>query len=158
MRLARGRFAADAAYDEEDLALSVFKSLVRAAGDGKYREIANRDELWALLLVITQRKMAMRNRYQTRIKRGGDQHVRDLAVEPDQLPDLQPDAQLSAELADECRHLLQMLDEQELRRVAMLRLEGLSVAEIAIQLDVTERTVKRKTARIRKIWQSQLDV
>jgi DNA-directed RNA polymerase specialized sigma24 family protein len=39
-----------------------------------------------------------------------------------------------------------------LRRVALMRLEGLSIDEIAAALDVVPRTVERKLARIREIW------
>lgn len=156
IKLAEGRFAADASYDEEDLAISVFNSLVRLAGEKKYREIANRDELWALLLIIAQRKMRLRERYHSRLKRGSDQHVR-VPVDLNGLVDPKSNPQFAVEVAEECQRLLELLKGDELRQVALMKLDGFTNAHIAKQLDLTERTIKRKTAMIRKVWQQQLE-
>src|SRR4051812_43466440 len=42
--------------DEEDIALSVFGSVFRAAAEGRFDQISTRDELWWLLLTLTNRK------------------------------------------------------------------------------------------------------
>src|SRR4051794_21834262 len=57
-RLARSRLrtASRAVEDEEDVALSAFKSFVVGARAGRYPDLADRDELWRLLVVITVRK------------------------------------------------------------------------------------------------------
>ena len=44
------------------------------------------------------------------------------------------------------------LDDDHLRRVAILRLEGHSVDEIAVQLGRVPRTIKRWLRLIRQIW------
>ena len=45
------------AADEEDVAASVMESLFRAAGRGRFPHLADRDELWRLILSMTARKV-----------------------------------------------------------------------------------------------------
>jgi hypothetical protein len=44
------------AADEEDVALSAFDNFCRAAEHGRFPDLADRDDLWQLLLVLTDRK------------------------------------------------------------------------------------------------------
>ena len=61
--------------DEEDAALSAFNSFCDGAARGKFPQLADRDDLWRLLVVITARKaMAQANR-NARLKRGGGRVV-----------------------------------------------------------------------------------
>src|SRR5690349_4606330 len=53
---ARLRGAPRAAADEEDAALSAFDSFCRGAARGRYPRLDDRDDLWRLLVVITERK------------------------------------------------------------------------------------------------------
>jgi hypothetical protein len=63
-------------------------------------------------------------------------------------------------LAESCRRLLEMLPTQELRDVAVWKLEGYTNKEIAAKLNGgkgrDESTVGRKLARIRKIWAKEI--
>jgi DNA-directed RNA polymerase specialized sigma24 family protein len=59
-------------------------------------------------------------------------------------------------VAEECRRLLDALGDAELRSVAVWKMEGYSVEEIAGKLDCAPITVKRKLARIRSLWESRL--
>lgn len=45
------------ARDEEDVALSAFDSFCRAAKNGRFPKLHDRDELWRILLAITVRKV-----------------------------------------------------------------------------------------------------
>ncbi|HKI21310.1 MAG TPA: ECF-type sigma factor, partial [Isosphaeraceae bacterium] len=72
------RATADA--DEEDAALSAFNSFCAGAARGKFPQLADRDDLWRLLVVITARKaMAQANR-QGRKKRGGGRVVEEAVL------------------------------------------------------------------------------
>ena len=51
----------------------------------------------------------------------------------------------------------QMLNDPDLRQIALWKLEGHTNAEIAAQLDCTLRTVERKLERIRAYWESARD-
>jgi hypothetical protein len=70
LRLVRHR---DVGSDEEDAALSAFDSLCAGLARGRFPNLADRDELWRLLVVITLRKVQAQGRHQLRQKRGGGQ-------------------------------------------------------------------------------------
>jgi hypothetical protein len=57
--------------DAEDVALSTFDSFCRAAEQGRFLDLADRDSLWRLLVVMTARKAANLRRHEGRLKRGG---------------------------------------------------------------------------------------
>src|SRR5262245_41964796 len=73
VRLAYQRLhgASRAVADEEDVALSAFQSFCRAAEQGRFPKLNDRDDLWKLLVVITERKSLNLVRDQRRLKRGG---------------------------------------------------------------------------------------
>src|SRR6516162_145511 len=60
-----------AAADEEDVALSAFDSFCRGAEQGRFPRLADRDNLWQLLVTITARKALQLIRHERRRKRGG---------------------------------------------------------------------------------------
>ena len=66
--------------DEEDAALSAFNSFCAGAARGKFPQLADRDDIWRLLVVITARKaMAQANR-EGRQKRGGGRVVEEAVL------------------------------------------------------------------------------
>ncbi len=84
-----GRRGRDAASDEEDAALSAFDSLCAGLAKGQFPQLADRDDLWRLLVVITTRKVRAQARRRMRQKRGGG-HVQPACDldEPDSDDDL----------------------------------------------------------------------
>jgi DNA-directed RNA polymerase specialized sigma24 family protein len=149
--------AARCAADEEDVALSAFDSFCRRAEQGRFPQLLDRDSLWRLLVVITVRKAAHLKRDATCPKRGGGRGV-SLPADDDEAALLgevlsqAPTPQAAAEMREEYRRLLAALPNEDLRTVAVLKMEGYSNGEIAARLDVVERTVKRYLAAIRKVW------
>ena len=73
VRLAREKLrgAPRGAADEQDVAAGVMASLFRAAEAGRFPNLADRDELWRLLLKMTARKAVDLGRRETRQCRGG---------------------------------------------------------------------------------------
>src|SRR4051794_14027889 len=67
---ARLRAAPRRAADEEDVALSAFDSFCRRAERGQFPRLADRDDLWQLLVVITERKAIDLMRREGRQSRG----------------------------------------------------------------------------------------
>ena len=67
----------------------------------------------------------------------------------------EPDPALAAEVAEECERLLAALGDPELRRVALLRMDGHSVEEVAAKVGCAPRSVKRKLQLIRGIWERE---
>jgi DNA-directed RNA polymerase specialized sigma24 family protein len=145
------------AADEEDVALSAFDSFCRNAEQGRFPQLADRDSLWRLLVVITARKAAHLVRDQNRARRGGGQTVRSDDADGVLLEEVlgkEPTPEQAAEVADECQLLLTRLGDTELTQVALWRLEGFSVEEIATKLGRAPRSVKRKLQLIRDIWEN----
>jgi DNA-directed RNA polymerase specialized sigma24 family protein len=151
--------------DEEDAALSAFNSFCAGAARGKFPQLADRDDLWRLLVVITARKaMAQANR-QGRQKRGGGRVVEEAVLFGHGLGNADgsiagleriaadgPTPEFAAMIAEECKRLLDALDDESLKQVAVSRMEGYSNDEIADQLGCARRTVARRLDLIRKTW------
>jgi DNA-directed RNA polymerase specialized sigma24 family protein len=157
LKASRGR---DAGSDEEDAALSAFDSLCAGLARGQFPRLSDREDLWRLLVVITTRKAMAQARRQLREKRGGGL-VRPAADLADSGPDddgilaravgSEPTPEFAAMVAEEYRRLLERLDDDVLRKVAVLRMEGHTSDEIAEHLGCARRTVARQLALIRRI-------
>jgi DNA-directed RNA polymerase specialized sigma24 family protein len=143
--------------DEEDVALSAFGSFCRNAEQGKFPQLEDRDGLWRLLVVLTARKAAHLLRDATRQKRGGAAVAADSEDEIlDQVLSREPDPEFAAQVAEECRRLLRGLGDAVLEAVALGRMEGYTVEEIAAQLGYAPRSIKRKLKDIRAIWTNEV--
>lgn len=154
--LARGRLgsASRRAADEEDVALSAFHSFYARAKTGQFPRLADRHGLWPLLVVITARKCAELFRRANRQKRRPTGELVDLEAVLSQ----EPTPEFAAQAVDELNHLLERLDgtgDTELRRIALLRLEGATSAEVAQQLGCVRRTVERKLQLIVSVWERE---
>jgi DNA-directed RNA polymerase specialized sigma24 family protein len=167
VRLARDRLRASpkAVADEEDAALAAFDSFCRGAARGRYPRLDDRDDLWRLLVVITERKSFDQAQRERRLKRGGGKILgtRDPAAGDDPDGALagvaagEPTPEFAALVADQCRVLLGWLRDDSLRAVAHLRMEGYSNEEIADRLGCSLRTVARKLEIIRRTWTGKGD-
>ena len=60
-------------------------------------------------------------------------------------------------MAEECQRLLDALDDNSLRQVALSRMEGYTNDEIAEQLGCARRTIARRLDLIRKTWTSEIE-
>ena len=69
------------AADEEDVALSAFDSFCRGVARGRFPLLDDRDDLWALLVVITVRKAIDLRQRENRQKRGGGKVVGESALD-----------------------------------------------------------------------------
>jgi DNA-directed RNA polymerase specialized sigma24 family protein len=151
--------------DEEDAALSAFNSFCAGAARGQFPQLADREDLWRLLVVITARKaMAQANR-EGRQKRGGGRVVEEAVLVGrgleggegsiaglERIAAAGPTPEFAAMMAEECRRLLDALGDDSLRQVALSRMEGYNNDEIADQLGCARRTVARRLELIRKTW------
>jgi DNA-directed RNA polymerase specialized sigma24 family protein len=151
--------------DEEDVALSAFDSFCRAAEQGRFSRLEDRDDLWQLLVLIAVRKADNLAKHERCQKRGGGKVVHASALpcadEADgplfaDLIGRQPDPALAAEVADECRRLLALLGDPELKQVALWKMEGDTHAEIADKLGRLPRAVERMLRLIRRTWASEV--
>jgi DNA-directed RNA polymerase specialized sigma24 family protein len=62
---------------------------------------------------------------------------------------------LAAIAAEECRRLLELLGDADLRALALAKMEGYTDDEIANQLGCARRTVQRRLRLIRQLWEQE---
>lgn len=148
--------------DEEDVALSVLDSFIRAAADERFPDLRDRIGLWRLLSVMTFRKAVDRIRHEQRQKRRvqGESAIlgngsEDGAHPLDRIPGPDPTPDLPDELGEECQRLLGLLD-PDLRAIAVSKLEGCTNREIARHCGCSVPTIERRLRRIRKKWEREL--
>jgi DNA-directed RNA polymerase specialized sigma24 family protein len=155
------------AADENDVALSAFDSFCRGALQDCFPRLSDRKSLWPLLARITICKaINLIIRENRRRPHCGAVHGEESAfpmpatswdgrgfaqVEGDELP---PD--VSSEVNDECRRLLDMLDEEQ-RKIVQRKVEGCTHEEIAQELGCAICTVERKVGIIRRLWRESRD-
>jgi DNA-directed RNA polymerase specialized sigma24 family protein len=154
------------AADEEDVALSAFHSLCKGAAAGQFPKLDGRDELWRLLVVITLRKARRALRRGQSQKRGGGRVKGESVLisaggqeAPTGLQEMLgegPTPALAAEIAEECERLLDKLGDKQLRSIAVMKMDGYTVAEIAQELACGHRSVERGLQLIRAKWKSAL--
>ena len=132
--------------DEEDVALSTFKSLCVRAREDRFPQLNDREDLWKLLVTITVRKAGRDIR---RDNRGG---VNEQSFIQDQLASAAPTPEFAAEMEDAVDGLLARLNDERLKQIAMHKLDGLTNAEIAAELERSISFVERKLQLIRQIW------
>jgi RNA polymerase sigma factor (sigma-70 family) len=151
-----------AAVDAEDVALSAFASFCDGASHGRFPRLEERDSLWSLLLIITARKVSHLLEQAYCQKRGGQPHVqmsqRDAArhdwaaVKLEEVMSREPTPEFAAEVAEQYQRLLAMLDDAELRALAVCKMEGYTNKEIAAKLGCAPRTIERRLQLIRRLW------
>src|SRR5262249_18029973 len=109
VKLARRRLALAPrrAAAEEAVARSAFHSLSQGAQEGRSSPLADRANLWSLLVAITTHKCVDLIRRENRQKRGG---VADALPSFDELISREPTPEFLAEVADQLDCLLALLD------------------------------------------------
>lgn len=154
--IARARLVGlrDPAIDEDDVLVSVFDLFFRAAKNGKFARLNDRDDLWQILLMLTDRKATEQFRRTHAIKRG--RLARQLPVEAlAHVTDYHPSPEFLVAFNDELTKSIENLQKKQLRDVALLRLNGFENREIAEQLQMSLSSVERKLRLIRKQWESE---
>ena len=169
VELARQKLAGAprAVADEEDVALSAFRSFCLRAREGRFTQLTDRDNLWPLLMAITTNKSVDLIRHLNRQRRGGTgtpdsgdtgrtvSKEADIASSLSDLLSREPDPEFTVQMADELQHQLLRLDQSgdaDLRKIALLKLEGCSTTEIAATIGCVRRSVERKLQVIAAIW------
>jgi DNA-directed RNA polymerase specialized sigma24 family protein len=139
--------------DEEDVALCAFDSFCRGAEQGRFPQLSDRSDLWQLLVLITGRKAADLVQQECRLKRGGGKVQTQASLE--EVIGSEPTPEFAAQVADECRHLFGLLQDSELRSIALWKMEGYTNAEIAQKLGYVTVTIERRLRLIRSLWQKE---
>ena len=160
-----------ASADEEDVALSAFKSFCLGAREGRFTQLLDSDNLWPLLMAITLHKSVDLIRGENRQKRGGGVQMgiqeslasgaRPIPVPLSDLISREPSPEFAAEMTEHLDRLLARLGstgDPELPRIAVLKLEGYNVGEIAERIGCVRRTVERKLNVIARLWERDFEL
>lgn len=150
--------------DEEDVVVSAFDDLCRGVQEGRFPNLYDRDDLWQILVMLTERKATSQRRRELAAKRGGGKVRGDSILhrigspgdggDTEQQADTLATPELAIQIADELGELLEKLNDWMLVRIAVDKLHGYTNEEIADRLDMSLRSVERKLRLIRMIWES----
>lgn len=148
------------AFDEEDVALSAYGAFCFAVQEGRYSSLQGRDDLWPLLATFTVRKANDRLKGEGAWKRNGRETggpIRDEAALLTHVPSSELDPALSVLLKDEFQRLMRALNDSELERLVVFKLDGHTNEEIAERLGLTRRTIQRMLNLVRAIWRAETE-
>ena len=148
-------------YDEEDAAVSAFRSLCAGVTAGRFPDLNDREGLWRLMLVIASRKVTRRHRHDQQqrrdVRRNLEESVFCLAADSgcarlEQFASREPTPEFQAEFVETSIALFENLQEPALLEIAQLKVEGYGDSEIAERLNCSRQAVQRKIERIRRKW------
>lgn len=158
------RSAPRRAADEEDVVAKAFETFFCRVQQGRFPQLQDRQDLWHLLVKITERKAINQLRDQGRRKRGGGRVRGESALLGKDAPDEQgglnqvvgaePSPEFAAVMSEALDQLLGVLD-TELRTIALLKLEGYTNDEIANRIGRSVPTVERRLRMIRQTWKEE---
>ena len=155
--------------DEEDMALSAIQSVCDGIQNGRFPQLADRDDLWKLLVCVARCKVRDQRKYEAREKRGGGKVVSeaDLAADDDAARPLdqldptaviyqtargEPTPEFAALVAEEYARRMDQLGDPELCRIAELKLACFTNQEIAQAIGRSLRTTTLRLEKIRTLW------
>ena len=155
LALTRNRLSArlNRRVDAEDVVLSAYKTFFRHSRENRY-VLQRSGDLWRLLVGITMKKLKQNIEFHTAGKRSfraedsmqltGDGSVR-INVEA---VDRGPSPTEALELVGELDSILSSLDESS-KAILEMRLAGLSIEQIADEINRSQRTVRRVLEKLR---------
>jgi RNA polymerase sigma factor (sigma-70 family) len=151
--------------DEEDVVLSAFRTFCQRAREKQFPNLRDRNDLWQLIVRITERKAYDQLRAQNRKKRGGGRVAGESVLAGCQASESgagihgvagpEPTPEFAAEAAEAMEGLLARLDDEELREIALLKLQGFTNEEIAARIGRALPTVERRLRLIRQTWKEE---
>jgi DNA-directed RNA polymerase specialized sigma24 family protein len=149
------------AMDEEDVAISAFADFCQQVQkDGFKQGLADREDLWQVLALLTKRKAIDQFRKESRFV---TEHEPQGSIDDSQQVGrldtaVQEDASPSAivQAKDELARLLSLLPDEQTRRIACLRLEGYGNLEISAIEGCALRTIERRVTQIKSLWSKEV--
>src|SRR5262249_49446715 len=123
-------------------------------------QLSDRDDLWQLLVLLTLRKASNQRKHALAPKQGGGK-VKNASALTDPSADgplfaehigREPTPAFAAEVVESYRRLLDQLGNDQLRAIAVWKMEGWTNAEIAARLERAVSRVENKLRIIRTIW------
>ena len=158
MTLARRRLSQRLAsrVDPEDIVQSAFRSFFARAKEGRF-VFAEQDDLCKLLVRMTLHKTLRQVAFHKAAKRNpsaeteqGEHHQERLLA----LLDGEPTAETEVAFLDQLEHFFAQLRPQE-RQILEMRMQGYSNDEIAAQLGIYDRKIRRVIEHVRAIAEKE---
>ena len=150
--------------DEEDVVSVAFASFLKRVDLGGFSKLDDRNDLWQILLVLTDRKAVDLIRHESALIRGNGQLFGESILENvgesqtnggiDAVTDRQPSPEYAAILIEEFSDRLSMLNSEQ-RKIAVDKMDGFTNQEIANRRGIKLRTVERRLGETRDVWQNQ---
>jgi DNA-directed RNA polymerase specialized sigma24 family protein len=137
--------------DEDDVFTEAFLSFCAAARrEGALPELAGRDNVIRVLARLTLQKVCEVRRREERRRRRvrGESVLGEAGFDP--FPSREPPPEFEAEI----NRLLDLLETDELRTIALMRMHRYGREEIAAELGCSVATLDRRLAVIRSRWRS----
>lgn len=131
-----------------------FDSVCRAIGEGHFPAVPDRDQLWAMVATIAIKRAQQTLRWRNKITQNRRLH------RPADTPVMTATSSATATdmkfaCQQECSRLLTRLGTSEVKMVAVLKVEGLTNAEVTAELACTHRSLQRRMGLIRNLWKEE---
>ena len=150
--------------DEEDVVQSAFEGFYRGVEQNRFPRLEDREDLWQVLVMLTERKATGHKRRERAAKRGHGRVRGESAFDHgeadedkpagvNQVAGMEPSPEFAVELEEQLGHLLHRLQDEQLSDVALAKLEGYTNSEVAERLEMSLRSVERKLHLIRRKWE-----
>jgi RNA polymerase sigma factor (sigma-70 family) len=136
--------------EADELVQSILKSAFRVTREGQ-TQFTDDTGFWKWLVTVALNKVFKRIERETAAKRDPQREVRSQGRDvflADCLSQRPTTAQV-VEVADLMEHILKRLDDDQTQAL-MLKLEGYTQKEIAAKLNVSEKTIQRRSEKIRE--------
>jgi RNA polymerase sigma-70 factor (ECF subfamily) len=161
MALVRTRLSdkLSARLDPEDIVQSVYRCFFSSVREDRF-VLERSGDLWRLLVSITMNKLIDQTRRQTSDRRSVEREQSwspgDTRFGPDsEMLAREPAPEDAAAVLEEVEHVMSCLEPLH-RRIVEMRLQGYSTAEIALDVQRTERTVRRVLELVRESLSKRL--
>lgn len=144
--------------DAEDIVQSAYRSFFHGADQGKF-ELKRGGDLWRLLAAITLNKLGKQIERHLAAKRDiGAELSGTGSTTPAEYhaPSREPSAEDEVLLQEEVALLTSNLNDEQQQMLTM-RLAGYRIEEIAVEVNRSERTVRRLLDKIKATMQERLD-
>ncbi len=143
--------------DEEDVVIDALASFFKRTNDGNFPELQDREGLWKLLVTITNRKAVNQIAHENRQKRGAGKTITSLSESPIPSTNPQESPDYAVMVAESLAAMLDSLETDEFREIALAKLEGCTNQEIAERIGYSVPTVERRLRIIRTQLQEEIE-
>jgi RNA polymerase sigma factor (sigma-70 family) len=157
VRFARRRLAAlpHQVADDEGAVVSALRSFFSGVRNGQFSQLDDEYDLWRVLATITARKAIRQMRVHWKQSGEGNRVDRDHAIE--QLLSPEPTPAEQAGMIEQFQRQLDALDDETLKQIVVMRMEGYDTNEIAERLELHVRSVQRKLKLVQSRWLDELN-